>query len=106
MDLRTVSLAGAVSLAVGPLAPTIPLTVTDETAPVTDHLAAYAAHAGTALAGNLILVPLMLLVPAVVCAARLARRGVPRPATASMVERSATPVFGAPLWASAALAAT
>ena len=95
MDIRTVSRTGAVSPVVGPLARAVPLTVTDETAPVTDHLAAYAA-AGTALAGNLILVSLMLLVLVAVCAARLARRGFPRPATASMVERSTAPVYGTP----------
>ncbi|MBU2666349.1 hypothetical protein KOI35_22865 [Actinoplanes bogorensis] len=73
MDIRTVSRRfGAASLILGPLALAIPLTVTDESAPVADQLRDYAGHSGLALTSNLLLFPLMLLVPAMVYAGRLA----------------------------------
>ena len=82
MDIRTVSrTAGAVALVLGPLALALPLGVTDDgQAPAADRLAAYADRPGAALAGNLLLLPLMLLVPAMIYAARLARSGAPRTA--------------------------
>ena len=80
MDIRTVSrAAGAAALVLGPLALALPIGVTtDGRAGTADRLAAYAARPDAALAGNLRLLPLILLIPAMVYAARLARRGAPR----------------------------
>jgi hypothetical protein len=79
MDIRTVSRAvGAAALIGGPLALAVPVTVTSPQAPVVEQLADYAANSGAALAANLLLLPLMLLVPAMIYAARVARRGAPK----------------------------
>ena len=80
MDVRTLSrAAGATSLIVGPLVLAIPIMVSDNTdAPATTQLHDYASHSGAALVSNLFLVPLILLVPAMVYAARLARPGAPK----------------------------
>lgn len=79
MDIRTVSRAvGAVALVAGPLALAVPIVVTDnEQGAAIDQLNDYAAHSGAALLSNLLLIPLMLLVPAMIYAARVARRRSP-----------------------------
>jgi hypothetical protein len=79
MDIRTVSRAlGAVALVAGPLALAVPIVVTDnEQAAAIDQLNDYAAHSGAALVSNLLMIPLMLLVPAMIYTARLARRRAP-----------------------------
>jgi hypothetical protein len=84
MDIRTVSRgAGVVALVAGPLALTVPLDVTDaEQGSAAVQLADYAAHSGAALLSNLLLFPLMLLVPAMIYAARVARRASPKLALA------------------------
>ncbi|MFG2045272.1 hypothetical protein [Dactylosporangium sp. NPDC048998] len=79
MDIRTVSRFAAVaSLAVAGVASAIPLVVTeDDEAPAAQQLDAYAAHSGIATASNVLLIALIALVPAMVYAGRVARRGAP-----------------------------
>ena len=78
MDIRTVSrTAAALCLVAGPLALAAPVSV-DSTGTVAEQIAAYAAAPGRSLASNLLVFPLLLLVPAMVYAARLARPGSPR----------------------------
>ncbi|MEU8174156.1 hypothetical protein AB0C14_14850 [Microbispora hainanensis] len=94
MDIRSVSrIAGAVSLIVGPLALAVPIEVTDENAPITAQLHDYANHPALAMLSNIVLLPVMLILPAMIYAARLARRGAPRQA-----------FVGAGLWRSRAVA--
>ncbi|HTJ34601.1 MAG TPA: hypothetical protein VL738_15350 [Dactylosporangium sp.] len=80
MDIRTISRYGAVAtLAVAGVAAAIPLVVTeDDDAPAAQQFDAYAAHSGVAAASNAMLVALIALVPAMVFAGRLARRGAPK----------------------------
>ncbi|WP_214323733.1 hypothetical protein [Nonomuraea sediminis] len=79
MDIRTASrVAGAVSLIVGSLAIAIPIEITDENAPIAAQLQDYAHHSALGMLSNLVLLPVILMVPAVIYAARLARRGAPR----------------------------
>jgi hypothetical protein len=80
MDVRTLSrAAGATSLIIGPLVLAIPIMASDNTdAPATTQLHNYASHSGAALVSNFFLLPLILLVPAMVYAARLARPGAPK----------------------------
>ena len=79
MNIRTVSrVVGASALVLGPLAVAVPITVTDAgQASTADQLAGYAANLDTALVSNLLLFPLMLLVPAMIYAARLAWQRAP-----------------------------
>jgi hypothetical protein len=80
MDVRTLSrVAGATSLIVGPLVLAIPVMPTDNTdAPAATQLRDYASHPGAALVSNFFLLALILLVPAMIYAARLARSGAPK----------------------------
>ncbi|MEU8261599.1 hypothetical protein AB0C02_13395 [Micromonospora sp. NPDC048999] len=80
MDIRTVSRAAAVAtLAIAGVANAIPLVVTDnDEAPAVDQFRDYAAHSGVAATSNLMLLALICLVPAMIYAARLARRGAPK----------------------------
>ena len=78
MDIRTASrVAGAVSLIVGPLALAIPIAITDDDAPIAAQLHDYANHPALATLSNIVLLPAILILPAVIYAARLARRGAP-----------------------------
>lgn len=79
MDIRTVSRAAAVvSVVGGAVAVSLPLTVTgDEEAPAAQQLGDYAAHSGVALAANVLTLAVILMVPAMVVTARLARRQAP-----------------------------
>lgn len=79
MDIRTASRAAAVtSLVVGATALALPLSVTgDGDAPAARQLADYAAHPGTAMTTNVLTFAIILMVPAMVYTARLARRGAP-----------------------------
>jgi hypothetical protein len=80
MDARTLSrLAGATSLIVGPLVLAIPIMASDNSdAPAATRLRDYANHPTAALVSNLFLLALILLVPAMIYAARLARPGAPK----------------------------
>jgi hypothetical protein len=79
MDIRTVSRAAAVtSIVVGAVAVALPLAVTgDEEAPTAQQLGDYAAHSDRALAANVLTLAVILMVPAMVFTARLARRRAP-----------------------------
>jgi hypothetical protein len=78
VDIRTASRAAAVtSVAVGAVALAFPLTVTGDEAPVAQQLGDYAAHQETALASNVLMFAVILMVPAMVYTARLARRRAP-----------------------------
>ncbi|WP_405086257.1 hypothetical protein [Microbispora sp. NBC_01389] len=78
MDIRTASrVAGAVSLIVGSLALAIPIEITDDDAPIAAQLQDYANHSALAMLSNIVLLPVILMVPAVIYAARLVRRGAP-----------------------------
>jgi hypothetical protein len=80
MDIRTISrTAAAAALVIGPLTLAVPIKITDdEDAPAAQQLRDYAAHAGAAKASNVALLALLLLVPAMLATARLARRGAPK----------------------------
>ncbi|MEU7878604.1 hypothetical protein [Microbispora bryophytorum] len=78
MDIRATSrVAAALSLIVGPLALALPIGFTDEDAPIAAQLQDYANHPTLAMLSNIVILPLMAIIPAVVYAARLARRGAP-----------------------------
>jgi hypothetical protein len=79
MNIRTVSrVVGASALVLGPLALALPISVTDAVqGSAAEQLADYAANQGAALVSNLLLFPLMLLVPAMIYAARAAWRRAP-----------------------------
>ena len=80
MDIRTLSrAAGIVSVIVAPLVLAIPIEISDnEDAPAAQQLPDYAAHSGAAFASNLVLFALLLIVPAMLATARLARPGAPK----------------------------
>lgn len=80
MDIRTVSrTAAVVTLAISGVAAAIPLVVTqNDEAPAADQFRDYVAHSGIAAASNVMLLALICLVPAMIYAARLARRGAPK----------------------------
>lgn len=79
MDVRTMSRrAAAASLIVGPLALALPTTYTEADANGAGQLSLAAAHLTAAHYGNLVLIPGLLIVPAMVYAARLARPRAPR----------------------------
>ncbi|MFG2076380.1 hypothetical protein [Nonomuraea maritima] len=78
MDIRTISrVAGAASLIAGSLAVAVPIEITDEDAPIAVQLHDYAQHSALAMLSNLVLLPVILIVPGMIYAARLARGGAP-----------------------------
>jgi hypothetical protein len=80
VDIRTVSrTAGAIALVGAALVNAIPIEVSsNEDGPAVDQLRDYANNAGTAQVSNVLLLGAILLVPAMIYAARLARRGAPK----------------------------
>jgi hypothetical protein len=78
MDVRTLSrTVGAACLIVGPLAMAVPVTLSEADLDGTAQLRLTAQHLGTANLTNVLLLAQILLVPAMIYAARLARRGAP-----------------------------
>jgi hypothetical protein len=76
MDIRTISRsAGAACLILGPIALAIPVTLTEADQTAAEQLRLTAAHLGTVDLGNKLTLAQILLVPAMIYAARLARRG-------------------------------
>jgi hypothetical protein len=79
MDIRTLSRsAGAVSLIIGSIGLAIPVTVTEKELDGAGQLSSAAGHLGLTHLGNVLLLAQVLLVPAMIYAARLARRGAPK----------------------------
>jgi hypothetical protein len=79
MDIRTASrTAAATCLVLGPLALAVPVTLSEADLNGAAQLRLTSAHLGTAHLGNVLLLAQILVVPAVIYAARLARRGAPR----------------------------
>lgn len=100
MDVRTASrAAGALSLFVGPLLLAVPIEVAGEDDPAAQQLADTAGHLGLAAVSNTLLFVQVLIIPAMVYAARLARTRTPglpdRAATAAVVDSvAADPAYG------------
>lgn len=79
MDIRTLSRAtGAICLIVGSVAFAIPVTITEKDQDGAGLLATASAHLGITHLGNTLLPAQLLLVPAMIYAARLARHGAPK----------------------------
>lgn len=80
MDIRSVSRTVAVvTLAVAGIASAVPLIVTEnDDAPALQQFHAYTVHAGVAAATNAMLFATMAIVPAMIFAGRVARRGAPK----------------------------
>ncbi|HEY1488770.1 MAG TPA: hypothetical protein VGF84_21855 [Micromonosporaceae bacterium] len=79
MEIRSLSRAlAALCLVVGPLALAIPATYSEADTDGAGQLRLAAGHLGMAGLSNALLLPAILIVPAMIYAARLARRGSPR----------------------------
>lgn len=80
MDVRTISrTAAAIALVGAAVVNAIPIEVSsDGDAPAADQLRDYANNPGAARVSNVLLLGAILLVPAMIYAARLARRGAPK----------------------------